>query len=142
MSISLPLPNTRTRPTSKNSDHCLECHNGYRQKIWCEEFKFFMTNMSKSTRKDIPIPIALRALFEGRDKNPVHESSPNPSLSKWTPPAVYPILRDRIPHFVRSRGPLSVISAALSMCRAVGALAFHIRISETTASPTLFSTFR
>ena len=36
----------------------------------------------------------------------------------------------------------SVFSVILSLCRAVGAVAFHSRIPEVTAAPTLSSTFR
>ena len=83
-------PKTRTLLTSKNSGHCLECHNRShsenRDKATSSKpfRKSSRQNMARNLhsydkyirqhRKRHSCTIALRALFEGRDNNPAHYS--------------------------------------------------------------------
>jgi hypothetical protein len=92
-----PFTKTRTQLTSKNSGHCLECHNGShsenRDKAASSKpfRKSSRQNMVRNLnsygkyirkhRKRHSYTIALRALFEGRDNNPAHEESFNSLVS-------------------------------------------------------------
>ena len=88
---------TRTRRTSKNSGHCLECHNGSHSEnrdkpTSSKPFrKSSRQNMVRNLnsydkyirkhRKRHSYTIALRALFEGSDNNPAHEEFFNSLIS-------------------------------------------------------------
>jgi hypothetical protein len=88
---------TRTRLTSKNSGHCLECHNvshsENRDKATSSKpfGKSSRQNMVRilnlydkcirKHRKRHFYTIALRTLFEGKDNNPAHEEFFNSLIS-------------------------------------------------------------
>jgi hypothetical protein len=89
--------NTRTRSTSKNAGHCLECHNGSQSENRDKATSFkpirkssrqnivrnlnFYEKYIRNDRKRRSHAIALRALFEGRDNNPAHEEFFNSLIS-------------------------------------------------------------
>ena len=90
-------PKTRTRLTSKNLGHCLECHNGSHSEN--RDIATPFKPIRKSSRQNVErnlnsydkyiqkhrkrhsYTIALGALFEGRDNNPADEEFFNSLIS-------------------------------------------------------------